>query len=209
MKFYSQYGEDKVVSEFLNYRPSGNVLEIGANDGITISNSLHFIQLGWGATLIEASPISFERLENLHKNNEKVQCLNFCLSDIEQKFNFYHNITHLNKGDSDLLSTISEHSYFDSKKSGNQFAQFEVDCYRFQTCEKLLKHNKYDLISIDIEGYDYQVLQQINLNKIGCDILIIEYNNNQQTKNKIIEYSSEFGLKRVLLDNRTNIILTV
>ena len=59
MIYYSQYGEDKIISEFIKNSYIGNILDIGANDGKIISNSLHFIENGWGATLIEAAPIPF------------------------------------------------------------------------------------------------------------------------------------------------------
>jgi FkbM family methyltransferase len=208
MKYYSQYGEDKIVSEFIKNSYAGNILDIGANDGYILSNSLHFIENGWGATLIEAAPIPYDKAYQLHKNNAKVQCINTCLSDVNEKFIFYHNLTHLNKNDSDLLSTISKDSYLDSYKSGNQFENFEIDCYRFEKIKETFIYQTYQIISIDIEGYDYQILSQIDLKDIGCEVLIIEYNNDENVKNNILSYCKQFGINNVLYDNKTNIIIT-
>lgn len=208
MNYYSQYGEDKVVSEYIKNKYIGNILDIGANDGKILSNSLHFIENGWGATLIEAAPIPYQKSIELHKNNNMVQCLNVCLSDVNEKFTFYHNITHLNKNDSDLLSTISKESYLGSSNSGNGFDSFEIDCYLFDNIKEKLLHKKYEIISIDIEGYDFQILSQIDLNEFDCQILIIEYNNDHEIKNKILNYCKQFGLINVLHDNNTNIIIT-
>jgi FkbM family methyltransferase len=208
MKYYSQYGEDKIVSEFIKNNYIGNILDIGANDGKILSNSLHFIENGWGGTLIEAAPIPFNKLINLHKDNNKVQCLNICLSDVNEKFTFYHNITHLNKDDSDLLSTICKNSYIGSSNSGNGFDSFEIDCYRIEKIKENFYYKKYEIISIDIEGYDYQILTQINLIEFQCEILIIEYNADTNLKNKILNYCKQFGLEKILHDNNTNIIIT-
>jgi FkbM family methyltransferase len=208
MKYYSQYEEDKIVSNYIGNSYVGNVLDIGANDGKLLSNSLHFIENGWGATLIEAAPIPFNKIMELHKSNDKVQCLNLCLSDINESFTFYHNTNHLNKNDSDLLSTISKQSFLESSKTGNPFDVFEIDCYRFDTIKETLKYNIYELISIDIEGYDFQILSQMNLIDLGCRILIIEYNNNITVKNEILKYCDKFGLNKLLYDNNTNIIVT-
>jgi len=209
MNYYSQYLEDKIVSEFAKKENIvGNILDIGANDGKTLSNSLHFIENNWGATLIEASPISFNKMVELHKNNQRVQCLNVCLADVDKKSVFYHNITHLHKNDCDLLSTISKENFIDSKNSGNEFTSFEIDCYTFKSIKKLLKYKSYEIISIDIEGYDYEVLSQINLNEINCKVLIIEHNNNLVIKDKIINYCKLHNLSKILHDNMTNIIIT-
>jgi FkbM family methyltransferase len=208
MTYYSQYGEDKIVSEYIKNSYIGNILDIGANDGKILSNSLHFIENGWGGTLIEAAPKPFNKMVEIHKENDKVQCLNMCLSDVTEKFTFYHNVTHLNKNDSDLLSTISKDSFLGSSKSGNPFDSFEINCYRFDEIKEKLLYNSYQIISIDIEGYDYQVLSQINLEEFECEILIIEYNNDNIIKDKILKFCDKFRLNKILYDNNTNIIIT-
>ena len=208
MNFYSQYGEDAIISNFINQKSVGNILDIGANDGKMLSNSLHFIENGWGATLIEASPICFKRLQRLHAGNDKVQSLNYCLSNESKKVVFYHNTSHLQKDDVDLLSTISMESYVGSKNSGNPFETFEIQSHRFDEIQSQLLYSKYDIISIDIEGYDLEILKQIDLKKFDCKVLVIEYNNVQTTKNLIMDYCSMYDLKNVLHDNKTNLILT-
>lgn len=205
-KFYSQHGEDKVVYQYLNQIGKGNVLDLGANDGMTISNSLSLIEDGWGATLIEASPFAFKRMEELHKGNDKVQCLNFCLATENKKYKFYHNITHYGTNDIDLLSTICENKY-DSAKGIWGFSTFEVDGFKFSSIEDRFLYKNYEIISIDIEGMDYEVLSEIDLTKYNCQILIIEYNNDVPVKNKIMNYCSNHGMNQVIFDNGTNIIL--
>jgi len=202
--FYSQYGEDKIISDNIPADMQGNILDIGANDGKTLSNSLYFINRGWGATLIEGSPITAEKLQTLHKDNNQVQCLNVCLSDKEDTVTFYHNTSHMGVGDADLLSTIDRDSFLDSNR-GNPFEQFEVTCYPFSHCE--LQHETYNIVSIDIEGLDYDILTQIDLGKIGCEILVIEYHGHEKLKKQIMDYCAPFGLTKIMHDNKTNIIL--
>jgi len=206
--FYSQFGEDKFIFENLNIdKIKGNVLDLGANDGKTISNSLCFIENGWGATLIEASPIAFEKLKTLHQDNEKIQCLNLCLANEDKKYTFYHNVTHFGRNDTDLLSTISEQQ-FRQTQGGYKFSTFEVDGFKFSSIEDKLKYNNYEVISIDIEGLDYDVLTEIDLTKYQCQILIIEYNKNIDLKNKIINYCKLHKLENLKFDNGVNLILT-
>ncbi len=56
--YYTQNNEEQIfIDYFKNQNPSELcVLDIGANDGKTFSNSLRLIELGWSAILIEPSP---------------------------------------------------------------------------------------------------------------------------------------------------------
>lgn len=206
MESYSQYGEDKIILDFFNGR-KGNLLDIGANDGRVISNSLLFIENGWSGVLVEASPVAFEKLKKEHDGNDKVYCLNKCLSDSNGKTTFYHNIDHFGKGDTDLLSTIVTTSYEESSRSF-RFSTFEIDCFDFKSFYNDLPIKFFNYISIDIEGMDLIVLKQMNLSELKTELIIIEYNNDQSVKDEILEYCSTFDISNILFDNKTNIILT-
>ena len=56
MKDYSQNGEQKIILEYFQDKYKGKVLDIGANDGITLSNSRALIEKGWDGVLIEPAP---------------------------------------------------------------------------------------------------------------------------------------------------------
>ncbi len=205
MKSYSQYGEDLKILEFFKNK-KGNLLDIGANDGRTISNSLLFIEEGWSGVLIEASHIAFEKLVKEHENNKNIYCLNKCLSDKIGKTTFYHNLNHFGRGDTDLLSTIVESNYQDSSR-GFSFSKFEIDCVDFNTLYEEMPIKKFDYISIDIEGMDLLILKQMNLNDMEVELLIIEYNNMIEVKNEIITYCNKFGINNILIDNGVNLVL--
>ena len=49
----SQYGQDKVVYDLLGKPKFGIFVDIGANDGVTYSNSLFFEQKNWTGVCIE------------------------------------------------------------------------------------------------------------------------------------------------------------
>lgn len=205
MKGYSQYGEDKIILEFFKDK-KGTLLDIGANDGRTISNSLLFIENGWSGVLVEASPIAFEKLKKEHENNKNVFCLNKCLSDTNGKTTFYHNESHIGNGDTDLLSTIVKSNYEDSNKAFG-FSTFTVECFDFETFYNECPIRKFDYLSIDIEGMDFILLKQMDLSKMCVELIIIEYNHNSTIKDEIVEYCRNFNIDNILLDNGVNIIL--
>lgn len=206
-EFYSQCGEDRIISELVDFN-NGNILDIGANDGKLLSNSLHFIERGWGGTLIEASPVAFAKLTDLHKQNTKIQCLQSCLDTKKHTVTFYHNKKHISENDTDLLSTIDETIFKDSHSKNHLFELMTLETDTYEQIKPLLKYKTYDVVSIDIEGKDYEILQQIDLNEIQCKFLIIEYNGNSYIKQQILDYCSKFELNKIIFDNIVNVILT-
>jgi hypothetical protein len=51
LKYYSQRGQDKMVLEILNFKKDGFYVDIGANDGITFSNTKVMEDYRWGGVL--------------------------------------------------------------------------------------------------------------------------------------------------------------
>ena len=74
---YSQYGQDQVVFELLGKPKTGVFIDIGANDGLTFSNSFLFEEKGWQGICIEPHPTIFSELQN----TRKCHCVNACIAD--------------------------------------------------------------------------------------------------------------------------------
>ena len=62
---YSQFGEDVIVDALLGSPKEGLVVDVGAGDGLHLSNSMLFRERGWGAVLVESDPQHVEALEAL------------------------------------------------------------------------------------------------------------------------------------------------
>lgn len=177
MNDYSQYGEGKVINHyFKDFK--GTLISLGENDGKTLSNVLGLIENGWKAHLVEPSKEAFSKLELLHKGNDKVNLYNYAVSDCNGETTFYHSGTHLNKGDTSLLSTID----FDETKRwvGTEFIEEKVNVKTFESFINDTKLNLFDFISIDCEGVDFKILSQIDLTKYAVKMVCIEYNNKDE-----------------------------
>jgi FkbM family methyltransferase len=198
---YSQNDEQQRILDYFK-EAKGTVLDLGANDGKTLSNSLKVIELGWNALLVEPSKEAFRRLEKLHKQNEKVVCINQAISYIEGELDFFESGSHISKDDFSLLSTLkpSEMSRWLGKADFNPIT---VDAITFKTLLNKSPYKKFDLITIDIEGLDYEVLTQINLREVECKMLIIETNSIED--NKYIHYCGKYDM-RLIHKNHENLI---
>ena len=196
---YSQNNEEQVLLDyFKNFK--GNLLDIGANDGIILSNSRKLLELGWSGDLIEPSPKAFKKLKKLYSRKRKIKTYNLAIAEYTGIMLLFASGTHLNNGDSCLLSTLS---LKDKEKwqSTTEYNEVNVDVFTWNDFNK--ENKKYDFITIDAEGYDLIILKQLNLNELECKCLCIEHNG--INLNAINEEMSKYNYK-VISQNLENII---
>jgi len=198
----SQNNEAQIVHDYFKGF-KGTVLDIGANDGKTFSNSYDLIQSGWSGVLFEPGTV-FGKLENLYKDNKKVQCYQLAISDKEEMLTFYESGAHVKNGmDTGLVSTLDWHETLRWRNNGVEFTELIAQGVPFSWVYKW--HKTFDFITIDAEGNDWSILQQINLDAVGCKCLCIEWNGDGKLKLLYSSYCSDFGM-RLISENRENLI---
>src|ERR1043165_9589321 len=158
MNTYSQNGEDLIISEYFGSF-KGYLLSIGENNGKTFSNARLLIENGWNALLIEPS-LAYNNLVRLYSDHELVTCDNKAVSDKYGTSVWYEL-------EDSLLSTMDK-SIADT--CGRKYETTAVDINPYSEIA-----NNYDFITIDAEGSDWIILQQIDLTYTKC--LCIEYSN--------------------------------
>lgn len=73
---YSQGGEEAVILEAVKGIEVGNLIDIGAGDGKTFSNSRALLEKGWHGLLIEPDFEVFAKLFELYRENPNVKLVN-------------------------------------------------------------------------------------------------------------------------------------
>jgi FkbM family methyltransferase len=170
MNHYSQNNEDIVIQNYFNGF-IGRLLSIGENDGVTLSNARALIELGWEADLVEPSPSAYSMLEMLYKNNDKVSTYKLAIANKNGTMELLDMASHLGRGDTSLLSTLIPSET--KRWIGTQFTPVKVKTSTYKKFTKLKA--SYDFISIDAEGMDLTILQQIDFLNVKC--VCVEYNN--------------------------------
>lgn len=194
----SQNNEAEVLlNYFKEYK--GTLLSLGENDGKTFSNSFNLIKAGWGGDLVEPIYKPYSEMKLLHNPNDNVRCHNFGISTQNEVRNIF-------SPDDTLIASLIESEV---QKWNTPYNQIKCQFYDFETAKTLFKYQKFDFITIDCEGMDYEILQQMNLSELGCKCICVEYSGNQMALALIRAYCESHGLKNEILLNFENIILTV
>lgn len=209
---YSLEGEDDIVLKYFTDKYGqdfkGSVLEIGANDGISYSNSKLLIENGWKADLVEPAEIPFKKLVELYNGNVNVNLHNFAVDKIVGTVNFHESgmTYNVSSNETGMLSSLLAPDVAVMRMMGIFFRQIQVKAIDFKTLLPLTR-GKWHFISIDTEGTDWDILQQIDLKGVGCEFLSIEHKN-ATPKEFYIEYARRYGGLKVLLINEHNILFT-
>ncbi len=206
---YSQNNEDQIIFDYFYPNFSDKtILEVGANDGITLSNSYRAIKNGMSACLIEPCIPTFNKLQELHKDKKNVSCFNYGIGNMNCILKFYESGELLGTGDNSLVSTFEFEETKRWTSANIKFTESDLPVKTFRTFLKQSPIKQFDCISIDVEGLEYEVLRQINLKSIGCKMLIVEFNGIVPLKQKFINFVLSFGFELVN-ENAENLIFTI
>jgi len=167
---YSQIGQDLKVIEFYNNKKNGFFIEIGASNGIELSNTyLLETQYDWKGICCEPVPGKFEQLKKNRPNSicikEAVynQSGNICTFDIAHHY--------------DLLSGISEN--IDAHKHLVDKNKTSIQVQTISLLDVLKNANAPSFIeymSLDTEGSEFEIIKNFDFEKYTFGLIDIEHN---------------------------------
>lgn len=180
---------DRKIEPYVDF-DNGFFVELGANDGITQSNTYYFEKnRGWSGVLIEPTPHNYLICRKNRSTKTKIFC-NACTSfDYNEKFVeiAFSNLMSAPIGLESDINDPNEHA-----ELGKQFLQENEDNFIFGAVAKPLNNilaeanapKKIDLLSLDVEGAEIEVLKGINHSMYRFKYMCIE----SRSKEKIISY---------------------
>jgi FkbM family methyltransferase len=165
-KFNAYHNLDKKLLKYINYK-NGFYIDCGANDGVNQSTTWYFEKyLNWHGILIEPVPEVYNELKKNRNNNNYFY--NYAL--ISKKYNQEQiNFTFNNKDSLTAKNTLGKNHLKRNEKI------ITVKCI---TLENILNNinttQLIDLFSLDVEGYEFEVLEGINFNSIKFKYILVE-----------------------------------
>ena len=167
-KFNAYHNLDKKMLKYLDYQ-NGFYIDCGANDGINQSTTWFYEKnKNWKGMLIEPIPSTFD---NLKKNRGKG--------------NIFANVALV----SNAFKKENLEIYFNTKdtligSALNNKRNQESAIVKAITLSKLLEDQKIqkniDFFSLDVEGYEFEVLEGIDFKEFKFKYILVETSNPQK-----------------------------
>lgn len=192
---YSQSGEDIIISDLftrLNLKEP-TYLDIGSNDPVSLNNTYRLYLRGGSGVCVEPNPVLCEKIKRKRK---KDICINAGIAFDDRKEADFYIFPEKFSG----LNTFSKEEADFWEQEGNQ----EIGKHKV---EKIAKMNLLDineimdqyfsphpnLVSIDVEGFDFQILKRIDFTRFQPEVFCIETlgfieNNREIKKTEIIDF---------------------
>lgn len=189
--FRAQFGEDKFLSTWFPAGYIGTCVEVGADDGLSGSNTAFFEDNGWECLCIEPIPKQFEKCKSVRKN-----VLNCCAGAEDRDDTIFHAY-YLHDGTASAISSLEPDSRLISQL-GHLISSIVDIPVRTRTLNTLFKEvnfpQKIDFISIDTENTELDVLKGLDLDFYDVTYFIIENNYNEP---QCIDYLTNKGYKLI------------
>lgn len=181
-KSYSQIGQDLFVLFILNGKRNGFFVEIGAGDGVHLSNTyLLENEFGWTGILVEPNRSFYSECS---RNRTSLVKQNLILDRNGSRIKFYEK-------------EIGEFSHADG--FGDSSASLIIDSYEVQSIEFNNLFNEInppiviDFLSIDTEGSEFEILRSVDFNKFRPRIICIEHNFNKKRRRSYKKLLAQYG----------------
>jgi FkbM family methyltransferase len=176
-KYFGLDNLDEKLEVFLDYE-NGYFVELGANDGLKQSNTLHLeIYHNWSGVLVEPEGRNYENLLlNRSKNNSFFNngCVGFSYSDPTLKLVYSDLMTTPILSNSDIGNQYEHATKGNSHFEGENFV-FEVKARTLQSI--LIESNspkRIDFLSLDVEGGEMEVLEGLDHKTFRFQYMLIE-----------------------------------
>jgi FkbM family methyltransferase len=159
---YSQYSEDLIIqSYFPRGKRNGRYVDVGCHHPRRGSNTYGLYKKGWSGILIDLEECKVKANQMARRRDQVVLA---AVSDKEEWLDIYSDKKYSTN------TTI--------KRQDDQDGKSLIGRIKTQTLTKILEENhfptQFELLSIDVEGVDFEVLKGLDLKIYKPEIICIE-----------------------------------
>jgi len=181
-KYYAEFGTDKfIIENYFKNKSSGIMVEVGATLPDQISTSKAFKELGWRCINVEPNP--YFAGEHRKAGNEIYEV---ALSN-EEREDAYFNICRDPEVKNDKSEGVCASSIAGKMLQGVppawSYPAIERIKVKITTLDKLLESldiSNLDFVSIDVEGWEMEVMKGFDVEKYKPEIILLENLNHSE-----------------------------
>ena len=163
---FSQTGEEVIIQWILKDIKQGFYLDVGCHHPYKISNTFRLYLNGWHGIAIDANYKLIEKWKRKRKNDIPLVA---AISDVEKEVTFYEFLE-------SEVNTIDENMSHEWKEKFNYRSERKLTT---QTLTSILDthlpiNQVIDLLTVDVEGNDFNVIKSIDLLKYRPKLIVVE-----------------------------------
>lgn len=166
---YSQEGEDLLLARFLLHQVSGKYVDVGCNSPRRYSNTYLLYLHGWRGICIDAN-VTMDLREDFGRFRPEDVLVQAAVGPPREKHNFHKFLK-------TELSTFSAELANQYQQSGEILEGIETR--NLTSLSEIVgwygkQFQSVDLLSLDVEGYELQVLETIDWNQFRATFIVAE-----------------------------------
>lgn len=164
---YSQEGEDQILRRSFESQANGFYVDVGAHHPRRFSNTYFFYRRGWSGINIEPNPDAIALFQQ-----QRPRDINLCIGVAEQDGSIPYYVF-----DEPALNTF-DHALCEQRQRETPYKLVAQRDVRVRPLSAILAANiaerRIDFMSIDVEGFDLQVLQSNDWDRFRPAYLLVE-----------------------------------
>ena len=165
-KSFSISNVDLIIERIFSNLNHGIYLDIGCNHPIKYNNTYLLFKKGWKGINVDLDSESIKQFNLMRKNDHNVNVLVTSKDNEEKDLYFYHTRSAINTISKDLVEK-RENKPKKIKKLKGMSINTIINNSPFQ-------NEKINLLSIDIENYEFEALKEFNFDKYNVDVIVSE-----------------------------------
>lgn len=175
---------NEILAAYAHSRKNVTFIQIGSNDGVTDDPlNEHIVQNHWRGILVEPVPYLYKKLKNNYAlSREQLEFENAAISTNDGSMSFFRIQETKNATLPiwyDQLGSFYKNVVLSHKEQIPHLEEYiieeKVTTITFNSLIKKYGIAKVQLIHIDTEGYDAEILRQINFKTMQCEMVIFEH----------------------------------
>ena len=165
-KYYSFGGIDIIVDYIFKDKKNGRYIDVGCQHPILNNNTYLLHKRGWRGINIDLDKENI-KLFNYARNDDFNLKAAISSNEGESDLFFYHNKSPINT----LNKKVSQHRNAKVK----EIKRIKTTTLNSAIEKSFFKNDKFDFLSIDVEGLELEVLKGFDLKKYSPAVIVIEY----------------------------------
>jgi hypothetical protein len=182
-KFFSQTGEDKLISKYLP-EMKGKYIDIGSGQPVRGSNTYFLYKKGWSGHLIDPLRFNLRLSKIFRKRDIKMEGLVSSQTEVLKFYEFYPG---------EYSTTVSEVADNLIKRNIKLKNVYELKGFPLSSLQISMTPFEPTLISIDVEGLDFDVLKSNDWEKITPRVICVEDTSPVSSESDISIYLNSKG----------------